>query len=175
MQTEIMRRFLEWQAAERRASLPEADEETTDKLANEACKLADEMAALPSTSAADFALKMCAVTAFGVFDLPSKEAAPLFWQEAETLARNLTLPPEGEAAQSAITSKFREAYENGEAAIMRAVGLSAALYELATEAKDLNGTTPLGHALLTLMDTLAETVKRIADLHTEEWNAARAG
>lgn len=98
MQTEIMRRFLEWQEAERRACIPEADEELTAELADKACKIADDLIELPSTSAADFALKMCAITAFGVFGLPRKEAAPLFWEEAEALARNLTLPLQGEAA-----------------------------------------------------------------------------
>ena len=82
--TPIAAAFMEWHKAlsiadAQAGSLPEAE---ADALINRAWALADRIAEMPPSNAADILMKIAAFSGFGEFDLSEDERATRIWDEA---------------------------------------------------------------------------------------------
>ena len=84
-QTQIMVLFRQWEAHRRDGEDENlVPEEAIDAHLDAVGAIERKMLNIPSTSAADFAAKVCAYTCFGLFNL-SEEYAPEIWAEARQL------------------------------------------------------------------------------------------
>ncbi|WP_434619830.1 hypothetical protein [Tabrizicola sp. M-4] len=91
-QTEVQRRFAEWQEAHSRANDRGLDYEEVERLSDIAEALGATLCEVPSQTHADVALKLCAFSNFGEWGLPTVTDAPLFWAEVEAMRRGQPLP-----------------------------------------------------------------------------------
>ena len=84
----ILELFREWQVLHAAADEPGISDEKCDAICDQYHRLEDQMLALPSTSAADLAAKLCAYTGFGMFDLHENVAHELWDEARELLSEN---------------------------------------------------------------------------------------